>query len=106
MLQGLIIIIIINMLWAPPAFLGLSRTNFVTRLPQAACLPAFGIGTAIYAVHRRTCCFICCMSCCCCLCCRFVDDYLRMVHACAERDRQQVVDMSVQLGFLTGRLVV
>jgi aarF domain-containing kinase len=33
---------------------------------------------------------------------RFVDNYLRMVYACAERDRQQVVDMSVQLGFLTG----
>ncbi|WIA21609.1 hypothetical protein OEZ85_000793 [Tetradesmus obliquus] len=32
----------------------------------------------------------------------FVDNYLRMVHACAERNRQQVVDMSVQLGFLTG----
>jgi hypothetical protein len=29
-----------------------------------------------------------------------------MVHACAERDRQQVVDMSVQLGFLTGELTV
>jgi hypothetical protein len=38
--------------------------------------------------------------------CRFVDNYLRMVHACAERDRQQVVDMSVQLGFLTGGLTV
>jgi hypothetical protein len=34
--------------------------------------------------------------------CRFVDNYLRMVHACAERDRQGVVDMSVKLGFLTG----
>jgi hypothetical protein len=41
-----------------------------------------------------------------CMCCRFVDNYLRMVHACAERDRQQVVDMSVQLGFLTGELTV
>lgn len=49
------------------------------------------------------------LHCCCCctiiapgLAFRFVDNYLRMVHACAERDRQQVVDMSVQLGFLTG----
>eukprot|EP00878_Enallax_costatus_P015605 GHUV01016345.1.p1 GENE.GHUV01016345.1~~GHUV01016345.1.p1 ORF type:complete len:333 (+),score=72.48 GHUV01016345.1:401-1399(+) len=32
----------------------------------------------------------------------FVDNYLRMVHACAERDKQTVVDMSVKLGFLTG----
>lgn len=35
--------------------------------------------------------------------CRFVDNYLRMVHACAQRDRQRVVDMSVALGFLTGK---
>ncbi|GLC45729.1 hypothetical protein PLESTF_000598400 [Pleodorina starrii] len=32
----------------------------------------------------------------------FVSDYLRMVAACAERDRQGVIDMSVKLGFLTG----
>ena len=32
----------------------------------------------------------------------FVDDYLRMVAACAERDGQQVVNRSVRLGFLTG----
>ncbi|KXZ56495.1 hypothetical protein GPECTOR_1g443 [Gonium pectorale] len=32
----------------------------------------------------------------------FVLDYLRMVAACAERDRQGVIDMSVKLGFLTG----
>eukprot|EP00879_Flechtneria_rotunda_P006145 GHRR01006461.1.p1 GENE.GHRR01006461.1~~GHRR01006461.1.p1 ORF type:complete len:813 (+),score=305.37 GHRR01006461.1:22-2460(+) len=32
----------------------------------------------------------------------FVRNYLRMVHACAERDRQTMLDMSVQLGFLTG----
>ena len=30
----------------------------------------------------------------------FVDDYLRMVVACAERDRAGVVDASVALGFL------
>lgn len=33
---------------------------------------------------------------------RFVDDYLRMVYACAQRDRRGVIDMSVSLGFLTG----
>lgn len=32
----------------------------------------------------------------------FVDDYLRMVSACAERDGQQVVERAVRLGFLTG----
>lgn len=32
----------------------------------------------------------------------FVDEYLRMVHACAERDRQGVIDSSIRLGFLTG----
>lgn len=32
-----------------------------------------------------------------------MDRYLRMVHACAERDRRGVVNMSVALGFLTGR---
>ncbi|XP_024533983.1 protein ABC transporter 1, mitochondrial [Selaginella moellendorffii] len=33
---------------------------------------------------------------------RFVDDYLQMVMACANRDRGKVVDMSIKLGFLTG----
>ncbi len=32
----------------------------------------------------------------------FVDDYLRMVHACAERDGPEVIHRSVRLGFLTG----
>lgn len=32
----------------------------------------------------------------------FVDDYLRMVRACAERDRDSVIDFSTRLGFLTG----
>ena len=32
----------------------------------------------------------------------FVDDYLRMVVACAERDEKGVIDASVALGFLTG----
>ncbi|GLI68746.1 hypothetical protein VaNZ11_013238 [Volvox africanus] len=32
----------------------------------------------------------------------FVMDYLRMVGACAERDRQGVIEMSIKLGFLTG----
>ena len=32
----------------------------------------------------------------------FVDEYMRMVHACAERDRQGVLDASTNLGFLTG----
>jgi hypothetical protein len=36
----------------------------------------------------------------------FVDNYLRMVHACAERDRGTVIDMSRRLGFLTGGLPV
>lgn len=31
-------------------------------------------------------------------------DYLHMVKACAERDRQQVVERSTSLGFLTGAL--
>ena len=35
----------------------------------------------------------------------FVDNYLRMVHACAERERQTVIDMSRKLGFLTGELL-
>ncbi|XP_078444424.1 ABC transporter 1 [Wolffia australiana] len=32
----------------------------------------------------------------------FVDDYLRMVMACAERDEKAVIEMSRRLGFLTG----
>ncbi|GFR41327.1 hypothetical protein Agub_g2011 [Astrephomene gubernaculifera] len=32
----------------------------------------------------------------------FVSDYMRMVAACAQRDRQAVIDMSTKLGFLTG----
>lgn len=34
----------------------------------------------------------------------FVDDYLNMVRACAERDKQGVIDCSTRLGFLTGAL--
>uniref|UniRef100_A0A7N1A1I3 ABC1 atypical kinase-like domain-containing protein n=3 Tax=Kalanchoe fedtschenkoi TaxID=63787 RepID=A0A7N1A1I3_KALFE len=33
---------------------------------------------------------------------RFVDDYLRMVLACADGDRDAVIEMSRRLGFLTG----
>lgn len=33
---------------------------------------------------------------------RFVDDYLRMVLACANGDRAAVIEMSQRLGFLTG----
>ena len=33
---------------------------------------------------------------------KFVDDYMRMVVACAERDRETLIDASVALGFLTG----
>ncbi|KAL3675303.1 hypothetical protein R1sor_025251 [Riccia sorocarpa] len=33
---------------------------------------------------------------------KFVDDYLRMVLACANKDRDQVREMSIRLGFLTG----
>lgn len=33
---------------------------------------------------------------------KFVDDYLSMVKACAERDRDRVIDYSTRLGFLTG----
>ncbi|PAN30944.1 hypothetical protein PAHAL_5G385500 [Panicum hallii] len=33
---------------------------------------------------------------------RFVDDYLRMVIACANKDRAAVLEMSRRLGFLTG----
>ena len=32
----------------------------------------------------------------------FIDDYLRMVHACAEGDRAGVVEHSRRLGFITG----
>lgn len=32
----------------------------------------------------------------------FVDDYLRMVVACANSDRESVIEMSQRLGFLTG----
>lgn len=32
----------------------------------------------------------------------FVDDYLRMVMACANGDRDAVIEMSIRLGFLTG----
>jgi len=32
----------------------------------------------------------------------FVDEYLKMVVACAERDREGVLDSSIKLGFLTG----
>ncbi|XVE73562.1 hypothetical protein DITRI_Ditri11bG0128800 [Diplodiscus trichospermus] len=34
---------------------------------------------------------------------RFVDDYLRMVMACANNDREAVIEMSQRLGFLTGK---
>ncbi|KAK1356720.1 protein ABC transporter 1, mitochondrial [Heracleum sosnowskyi] len=33
---------------------------------------------------------------------RFVDDYLRMVLACANKDKETVIEMSQRLGFLTG----
>ena len=33
---------------------------------------------------------------------QFVDDYLKMVVACAEKDRDGVVESSIKLGFLTG----
>ena len=32
----------------------------------------------------------------------FIDDYLRMVYACAERDRPAVIEYSRRLGFITG----
>lgn len=32
----------------------------------------------------------------------FVDSYLQMVHACAERNKAGVIEMSTKLGFLTG----
>ncbi|KAI3514719.1 hypothetical protein L1887_13367 [Cichorium endivia] len=34
---------------------------------------------------------------------RFVDDYLRMVVACANSEREGVIEMSQRLGFLTGK---
>ncbi|KAK9076524.1 hypothetical protein SSX86_004858 [Deinandra increscens subsp. villosa] len=34
---------------------------------------------------------------------RFVDDYLRMVVACANCDREAVIEMSQRLGFLSGK---
>jgi aarF domain-containing kinase len=33
---------------------------------------------------------------------KFVDEYLKMVVACAEKNRQGVIESSVKLGFLTG----
>lgn len=36
----------------------------------------------------------------------FVDDYMRMVRACAERDRDQVIERSTRLGFLTGEVLL
>ncbi|KAI8574873.1 hypothetical protein RHMOL_Rhmol01G0387100 [Rhododendron molle] len=33
---------------------------------------------------------------------RFVDDYMQMVVACADSDREAVIDMSRRLGFITG----
>lgn len=35
----------------------------------------------------------------------FVDDYLRMVRACAERDRTEVILRSTRMGFLTGKFL-
>lgn len=32
----------------------------------------------------------------------FVDDYLRMVRACAEHDRDEIIQRSTRMGFLTG----
>ena len=32
----------------------------------------------------------------------FVDEYMRMVHSCAERDREAMLDASLKLGFLNG----
>ena len=36
----------------------------------------------------------------------FVDDYLRMVNACAQHDRDEIVKRSITLGFLTGVLLL
>ncbi|CAM6091660.1 unnamed protein product [Calypogeia fissa] len=33
---------------------------------------------------------------------QFVDDYMQMVFACANKDREQIIEMSTRLGFLTG----
>jgi len=33
---------------------------------------------------------------------QFVDEYLRMVYACATKDRQGIIESSIKLGFLTG----
>ena len=33
---------------------------------------------------------------------KFIDNYLRMVYACAERDREGVIEWSKKLGFITG----
>ncbi|QDZ22398.1 ubiquinone biosynthesis protein [Chloropicon primus] len=33
---------------------------------------------------------------------KFVDDYIKMVHACARRDKGNVIECSKSLGFLTG----
>ena len=35
----------------------------------------------------------------------FVDDYLRMVRACALRQKDEVIERSTRLGFLTGELL-
>jgi len=32
----------------------------------------------------------------------FVDDYMRMVRACAEHDRTEIILRSTRMGFLTG----
>lgn len=32
----------------------------------------------------------------------FVDDYLRMVRACAEHERDEIILRSTRMGFLTG----
>lgn len=37
---------------------------------------------------------------------KFVDNYLSMVKACAERDREGVINYSTRLGFLTGQLTM
>jgi aarF domain-containing kinase len=39
---------------------------------------------------------------CACRCAGFVDEYLRMIHACAHRNREAVIDGSIRMGFLTG----
>lgn len=32
----------------------------------------------------------------------FVDEYLRLVYACAQRDRKGLIESNIKLGFLTG----